>query len=1201
VVVAAALALVSDAARADDACISKEAERSLSSCPAGKTIRASGQRAVPFKAAPPARRRDQGVRPPPPPDKTTASQRRRYLASARSKELLVREVQGLVSLLAATRAASPDRPGILRRIAEGFVELESAELRTETEQLVAAEQARKAKDARAERAARDRAAAAKKTVVAARQEAIKHYQALKDQHPSWCQHSTGNAAGGCIDEVMHHLAFELEQDGKVDAARKVYLELIQKHPQSRYLPQAYLAFGELFFAEAQGDPAKWPLAEQAYREVLRYPAPQNTMLGYAHYKLAYVYWNQGDHARALSELKRTIDYAAQYPTAPNAAGLAGSARRDVIPVYALTGDPKKAHDFFRPLSGEDGGGSEKTFVMMDQLGVAYLDTGHYQHAIALYQELVSRDRGPRVCSYQGRISEATLAMRSGDKAAIKSELERQMAVHQRTVREQHPDAVKLACANLTAGLLTETAMAWHLEVVGSGGVRGTGDRRTLQLAADLYQTVLGAFGKQDFARFTFPRIVREDWPTAVKIRYAKADLHYYLKQWKECGPAFDAVVAEEPDGPLAGEAAWASASCYENDYLAQHEGRRDRVASGNLPGSTTSRAAAPAQSFDPKPLTAAQKAMVASFDRYLCHIRPDPADREAATRTVDIEFARARTYYEAQHWEEAALAFRDVAINHPGSDDAVFAAHLSLDSLNVLARQSKPPKTACLASMTADVRVYEQTFCTSNAKGKADAEQCATLARVGRELDRLEAEMLAKSAPTSADPPATFEKAAVKYLNIWESFGRAACEQKQPGCARMEEILHNAAEAFQAARLLAKAIAVRKVLADPRWRLHETALGRGAVRALGANYQAIAVYDEAAGYYERYARENPAGEGASDSLRDAVVLRLGLGDDTAALRDAELFTRTFGRKQPAQAAHVAFAVAAHQIDGEDWAQAKRRLSAAMPAIDRSGTLDIRIQAHALLARALDRTGSDGPAAQQYDRVRALFRDPAEVRSKLDAIGGDEAERQRRLGKALSALGEAIFFSAEQKRRELDAIVFPAYQGDGSRDDVLRHVNGKVAAWVQRKRPTIEAIEKAYLQVLDIDPVPPAWAIAAGARVGQMWGRFVAEFRAAPIPSQWRQRGMSPHGVSWDELRAAYYEALDRASEPQKLRAKGAYQACLGYSVKYQHFGEHSRSCETWLSKNYASEYHQVDELRGAPTRVSSGLSDRGRPATLIAR
>jgi hypothetical protein len=50
-----------------------------------------------------------------------------------------------------------------------------------------------------------------------------------------------------------------------------------------------------------------------------------------------------------------------------------------------------------------------------------------------------------------------------------------------------------------------------------------------------------------------------------------------------------------------------------------------------------------------------------------------------------------------------------------------------------------------------------------------------------------------------SDPPATFEKAAVKYLNIWESFGRAACEQKQPGCARMEEILHNAAEAFQAA------------------------------------------------------------------------------------------------------------------------------------------------------------------------------------------------------------------------------------------------------------------------------------------------------------------------------------------------------------------------------------------------------------------
>ena len=39
----------------------------------------------------------------------------------------------------------------------------------------------------------------------------------------------------------------------------------------------------------------------------------------------------------------------------------------------------------------------------------------------------------------------------------------------------------------------------------------------------------------------------------------------------------------------------------------------------------------------------------------------------------------------------------------------------------------------------------------------------------------------------------------------------------------------------------------------------------------------------------------------------------------------------------------------------------------------------------------------------------------------------------------------------------------------------------------------------------------------------------------------------------------------------------------------------SRSCEVWLSKTYKNAYHQVDEFRGSPTRVNSGLSDRAYP------
>ena len=99
-----------------------------------------------------------------------------------------------------------------------------------------------------------------------------------------------------LDEVYYYLAYEYEQAGDTANARRVYLDLITKTPNSKYIPNAYLAFGELFFNEAQGDPTKWEPAKQAYQKVIAKPPPDNKVYGYAWYKLAYVFWNQGDFA-----------------------------------------------------------------------------------------------------------------------------------------------------------------------------------------------------------------------------------------------------------------------------------------------------------------------------------------------------------------------------------------------------------------------------------------------------------------------------------------------------------------------------------------------------------------------------------------------------------------------------------------------------------------------------------------------------------------------------------------------------------------------------------------------------------------------------------------------------------------------------------------------------------------------------------------
>ena len=307
--------------------------------------------------------------------------------------LLVTEIQQLESLLKATETTSTDRPKLLRRLAEDYVELENAAFREKTEAEVKRDSLKQS-NPRGAQAQQSIATSRKTTMERSRKAAIRDYSMLVDDYsgqPSNTFPQNPPPAYPVLDEVYYYLAYEYEQSGDTANARRVYLDLITKTPTSKYISNAYLAFGELFFNEAQGDPSKWEPAKQAYQKVISKPPPDNKVYGYAWYKLAYVFWNQGDLPHALDAFKKTIDFGTQFAQLPNAKKLAESARKDLIPVYALAGNPTDSYNFFKNLSGDAAGSTDKTFKMMDDLGQNYLDTGHYPEAIALYKDLMVRD------------------------------------------------------------------------------------------------------------------------------------------------------------------------------------------------------------------------------------------------------------------------------------------------------------------------------------------------------------------------------------------------------------------------------------------------------------------------------------------------------------------------------------------------------------------------------------------------------------------------------------------------------------------------------------------------------------------------------------------------------------------------------------------------------------------------------------------
>jgi tetratricopeptide (TPR) repeat protein len=304
---------------------------------------------------------------PPRTDFTSPRDERRGRLQPRARALLVTELNALENLFANVAHNAPDRPTLLRRLAEDYAELEAACVRD----------------------GRDQEAAA------ARTKAIADYALIRSDHPSYPR----------MDEVNYYMAYEYEMAHDLASARRSYFELIQKEPNSRYIPNAYLAFGEMFFDEAAKDPSKWDLAVAAYQEVIKFPPPDNKVYGYAWYKLGWTYASKGENDKSLNAFKKTIDYGTQYSQLPGAAKLADVTRKDIIFPFTKSGNPSAAYNFFHAISGDVGGSNEHTFKMMDDLGQSYIDTGHNPEAVVIYKDLSVRDPSHN-CKWSAQIQVA---------------------------------------------------------------------------------------------------------------------------------------------------------------------------------------------------------------------------------------------------------------------------------------------------------------------------------------------------------------------------------------------------------------------------------------------------------------------------------------------------------------------------------------------------------------------------------------------------------------------------------------------------------------------------------------------------------------------------------------------------------------------------------------------------------------------------
>jgi tetratricopeptide (TPR) repeat protein len=288
---------------------------------------------------------------------------RKITWSPRPRSLLVTEIQTLEALFAATPTNAPDRSKLIRRLADNYVELKNAAMR-DKQHLLQVPGSSSGEYAKLD-----------KLATAARAAAVKYYQMLEQSYPTFCvsPNPTDPAQGhGCLDETHYFLGLELVQADALDAARKQFFLLVRDFPQSKWVPHAYLAFGEFFLAEAATDPTKLEFARQSYEKVIQYPPPQNETYGFAHYRLAKVFVQKQDLAVALSHMIKASEFARNFAPLPIAQPLAVAVRRDVVPIYATAGVARKAEVFFRRFTNDPPASTAQLAPMIDALVRIYV-------------------------------------------------------------------------------------------------------------------------------------------------------------------------------------------------------------------------------------------------------------------------------------------------------------------------------------------------------------------------------------------------------------------------------------------------------------------------------------------------------------------------------------------------------------------------------------------------------------------------------------------------------------------------------------------------------------------------------------------------------------------------------------------------------------------------------------------------------------
>jgi hypothetical protein len=802
--------------------------------------------------------------------------------------ILKEELKLLVKLADSTSNKDPDKADVLKRVADGYksyadqLNLLAREL---DEKIYQAKKKGDKKDVAKLRAQQKKLDAMAKD---AKESMIKAYVALRNNFPDYPDY----------DEVLFAIGYELDQialglekEDEIAAykarAREFYNELIRNHPRSRFIPHAWMSYGDYYFNEDK-NPDK---ALRSYEKVTQWGADENPNYVIALYYQAWCLFNLQEFEKTIEKFIEVIEFARLNPDEREAKAVARRSKLELVDAFSKIGNPTNAWKFFQRVGGDD------DHAMLDKLARLFYDDGQWQSAIvvlhkleALEVESYRKNNGDDLCAYQHLVTNAVIASRPKEEQLL--EMQRQLGVYKKFTEQGNHDPAKVEkCARQTAEMTWDQATHWHVEAVGTDKSPGSGNKETMKVTAGLYETILSSFDNLD--ELEIDGFEDDTRPTRYRVSYYIADLYWTMEEWEKCGPAFDAVVELNPQGEFTADAAYGAVLCYNKVYAmkrgeeGEDKSRRSVIQAdpslgegkcGQKCTKCQKKCRGPEKKkcqedclsedkvvLKSRELTEFENGILRSYKRYVCYVK-DGQD------LVNIKYRRARIYYEANRFAEAAVLFRDIAVNHPSSELAIFSANLHLDCLNALGDMIEEPIPQCYDELADVVDVFIDTKKNPGQILMQDEEFAS-------QINSLKVGVLRKKSE-SLNQRKRFKEAAEIYLTIYREYKGIYDDRG------MCEVLFNTAINMEAARLVMPAILVRKKMIE---RYPECEHSKKAVYYIGQNYHALQIFNTAASHYYQFAKKYPGEQEAPEALSNAIMFHIGLGDFEQAWSTVKMF------------------------------------------------------------------------------------------------------------------------------------------------------------------------------------------------------------------------------------------------------------------------------------------------------------------------